>query len=175
MFTCTCRLSWRHLDCVATVITGSQEQLYKKFWASFPKIYRFQQARPIRKLTIQICLVYWNRKISENLAHKFHVKFFLFFCRKSFRHLCRWLNANLNGQFVIARWRITKPCYLCVYYVFLIFLINWLAVVQTSMFLISDDLSCSWYWPSDSCNFNKLFPFVSLFIVRKAGYLLQVH
>ena len=104
------RLSWRQLDCHDVIkICGqlwSQEQPYMKFWASFPKIYRFQLAKPIRKLTIQIGLACWNRKIWENLAHKFHVKFFLSFCRKSCPHLGRWLNANLNGQFVIAIWRI---------------------------------------------------------------------
>ena len=80
-----------------------QEQPYLKFWASFPKIYRFQQAKPILKLTIQIGLAGWNRKISENLANEFHVKLF---CRKSCQHLGRWLNTNVNGQFVIAMWRI---------------------------------------------------------------------
>ena len=106
------RLLWRRLDCRDVIkICGqlwSQEQPYMKFWASFPKIYRFQQAKPIRKLTIQIDLACWNRKIYENIAHKFHVKFFLSFCRKSCPHLGRWLNANLNGHFVIAIWRIAK-------------------------------------------------------------------
>ena len=110
MFTRTCRLSWRHLDCRDVIkICGqlwSQMQPYMKFWASFSKIYRFQQAKPIRKLTIHIGLACLNRKISENLAHKFHVKFFLSFCCKSCPHLGRWLNANLNGQIVIAIWRI---------------------------------------------------------------------
>ena len=73
-----------------------------KFWASFPKIYRFQQAKPIRKLTIPIGLTCWNWKIWEKLAHKFHVKLFLCFCRKSCPHLHRGLNANLNAQLVIA-------------------------------------------------------------------------
>ena len=47
------RLSWRHLDCRNVIkICGqlwSQEQPCMKFWASFPKIYRFQQAKPIRR------------------------------------------------------------------------------------------------------------------------------
>ena len=47
-----------------------------KFSASFPKIYRFQQAKQIRKLSIQIGLASWNRKIYEKLAQKFRVKFF---------------------------------------------------------------------------------------------------
>ena len=117
MFTRTCRLfsivvtsswlSWRHQNMWATLITGATlHEATTLHWASFPKIYRFQQAKPIRKLTIQIGLVCWNRKIYENLAHKFHVKFFLFFCRKSCPHLGRWLNANLNGQIVIVIWRI---------------------------------------------------------------------
>ena len=67
MFTRTCRLSWRHLDCRDVIkICGqlwSQMQPYMKFWASFSKIYRFQQAKPIRKLTIQIGLACLNRKI----------------------------------------------------------------------------------------------------------------
>ena len=71
MFTRTCRLfflsSWRYFDCPDVIkICGqlwSQEQPYNQFWASFPKIYRFQQAKPIRKLTIQIALARWNRKI----------------------------------------------------------------------------------------------------------------
>ena len=67
MFTRTCQLSWRHLDCRDVIkICGqlwSQEPLYMKFLASFPKIYRFQQAKPIRKLTKQVGLVCWNRKI----------------------------------------------------------------------------------------------------------------
>ena len=75
-----------------------------KFWASFPKIYRFQQAKPIRKLMTRIVLACWNRKIWEKLAQKFHVKLFLCFCRQSCPQLGRWLNANLNGQFVIAIW-----------------------------------------------------------------------
>ena len=41
----------------------SQELPYMKFWASFPKIYRFQQAKPIHKLTIQMGLACWNQKI----------------------------------------------------------------------------------------------------------------
>ena len=67
MFTRTCRLSWRHLDCRDVIkICGqlwSQMQPYMKFWASFSKIYRFQKAKPIRKLTIQIGLACLNRKI----------------------------------------------------------------------------------------------------------------
>ena len=76
MFTRTCRLfsivvtssrlSWRHLDCRDVIkICGqlwSQERPYMKFWASFPKIYRFQQAKPIRKWTLQIGLVCCNGK-----------------------------------------------------------------------------------------------------------------
>ena len=84
----------------------SQEQPYMKFWASFLRIYGFQQAKPIRKSMIQIGLACWNWKIYEKHAHKFHVKLFMCFCRKSCPHLSRWLNANLNGQFVIAIWRI---------------------------------------------------------------------
>ena len=34
---------------------------------------------------------------------------FLSFCCKSCPHLGRWLNANLNGQIVIAIWRIDTP------------------------------------------------------------------
>ena len=41
----------------------SQEQRYMKFLASFPRIYRFQQAKIIRKLRIRIGLACWNRKI----------------------------------------------------------------------------------------------------------------
>ena len=41
----------------------SQEQLFMKFWASFLRIYGFQQAKPIHKVTIRICLAHWNRKI----------------------------------------------------------------------------------------------------------------
>ena len=67
MFTRTCRLSWRHLDCRDVIkICGqlwSQEQPYMKFWASFPQTYRLQQAKQIRKLTKQIGLACWNRKI----------------------------------------------------------------------------------------------------------------
>ena len=67
MFTRTCRLSWRHLDCHDVIkICGqlwSQEQPYMKFWTSFPQIYRLQQAKQIRKLTKQIGLACWNRKI----------------------------------------------------------------------------------------------------------------
>ena len=67
MFTRTRRLSWRHLDCLDVIkICGqlwSQEQPYTKFWASFPKIYRFQHAKQIRKLAIQIGLACWKRKI----------------------------------------------------------------------------------------------------------------
>ena len=48
-----------------------------KFLSSFSNIYRLKQAKPIRKLTMQIGLACWNRKIEENLARKFHVKFFL--------------------------------------------------------------------------------------------------
>ena len=37
---------------------------FMKFWVSFPQIFEFQQAKPIRKLTIQIGLMAcWNRKI----------------------------------------------------------------------------------------------------------------
>ena len=61
------RLSRRHLDCRDVIKKcgqlWSQEQPYMKFSASFPKIYRFQQAKPIRKLTIQIGLACWNWKI----------------------------------------------------------------------------------------------------------------
>ena len=46
-------------------------------------------------------------KSKKKLACKFHVKLFLCFCRKSCPHLGRWLNANLNGQFVIVIWRIS--------------------------------------------------------------------
>ena len=67
MFTRTCRLSWRHLDCRDVIkICGqlwSQEKPYMKFWASFPQIYGFQQTKQIRKLTKQIGLTCWNRKI----------------------------------------------------------------------------------------------------------------
>ena len=67
MFTRTCRLSWRHLDCRDVIkICGqlwSQEQPYMTFWASFPQIYRLQQAKQICKLTKQIGLACWNRKI----------------------------------------------------------------------------------------------------------------
>ena len=49
MFTRTCRLSWRHLDCRDVIkICGqlwSQEQPYMKFWASFSQIYRLQKAK----------------------------------------------------------------------------------------------------------------------------------
>ena len=69
--------------------------------ASFPEIYRFQQAKPIRKLMIRIGFACWNRKIKAKLAHNFHVKLFLCFCGKSCLHLGRWLNANLQGQFVL--------------------------------------------------------------------------
>ena len=96
-------------DCLDVIIIcrqlWSQEQPYMKFWASFHQIYGFQQVKLIRKLTIRIGLACWNRKIEEKLAHKFHVKLLLCFCRKSCPHLGRWLNANLNGQFVIAIWR----------------------------------------------------------------------
>ena len=55
------------LDCRDfTKICGqlwSQEQPYMKFWASFPQIYGFQQAKLICKLTLWIGLAYWNRKI----------------------------------------------------------------------------------------------------------------
>ena len=54
MFTRTCRLFsivvkssrllWHHQNMWAS---WSQEQPYMKFWVSFPKIYRFQQAKPI--------------------------------------------------------------------------------------------------------------------------------
>ena len=67
MFTRTCRLSWRHLDCRDVIkICGqlwSQEQPYMKFWASFPQIYRLQQAKQIRKLMKQKGLACWKRKI----------------------------------------------------------------------------------------------------------------
>ena len=96
----------------------SHEQHFMKFWASFPKIYRFQQAKPILKLTIRISLACLNRKIKENLAHIFHVKLFLCFYRKSRPHLGRWLNANLNGQFVIAIWRIDVRFALYAFYFF---------------------------------------------------------
>ena len=54
------RLSWRHQNMWAI---WSQEQPHMKLWASFPKIYRFQQANLIRKLTLWISLACWNRKI----------------------------------------------------------------------------------------------------------------
>ena len=38
--------------------------------------------------------------------YTFNVTLFLCFCRKSCPHLGRWLNVDLNGQFVIAIWRI---------------------------------------------------------------------
>ena len=43
----------------------SQKQPYMTFWASFPQIYEFQQAKLILKLTIWIGLAWacWNRKI----------------------------------------------------------------------------------------------------------------
>ena len=64
MFTRTC---WLFFNCCDVIkICGqlwSQEQPYMKFWASFPQIYGFQQAKPIRKLMLQIGLACWNWKI----------------------------------------------------------------------------------------------------------------
>ena len=70
----------------ATLVTGAtlHEVLIK-----FRQIYRIQQVKLIRKLRIRIGLAYWNRKIYEKFAHKFHVKLFLCFCHKSCPHLCR--------------------------------------------------------------------------------------
>ena len=58
-------------------------------------------------------LACWDWKIWEGLAHKFHVKLFLCFCCKSCPYLGRWLNANRNGQFVIATWHIVSHTWIC--------------------------------------------------------------
>ena len=57
----------------------SQEQSYMKFWASFPKIYRFQQAKQIRKLTLRIGLL---GKSKKNLHTKFMLSCFCAFVAK---------------------------------------------------------------------------------------------
>ena len=96
------RLSWRHQNMWATLVTGATlHEVLSKFSSDL----QIPASKPIGKLTIWIGLASWNWKIQEKLAHKFHVKLFLCFCRKSCPNLGRWLNANLNGQFVIAIWR----------------------------------------------------------------------
>ena len=76
--------------------------------SKFSLEYGFQQAKLIRKLTIRIGWVCWYRKIVEKLAQKVPLSYLCTCCcRKSCPHLGSWLNANLNGQFVIAIWRIT--------------------------------------------------------------------
>ena len=96
-------LSWRHQNMWATLVTGAT---LHEVLSKFSEDLMILVSKPIRKLTIQIGLACWNWKIKEKIGHKFYVKLFLCFCRKSCPHLGRWLNANLNGHFVIAIWRI---------------------------------------------------------------------
>ena len=100
MFTRTCRLSWRHQNKWATLITrATLHEVLSKFS-------RFTDSSELANSSMNIGLLE-----SENLRKpctQISCKVFLTFCRKSCPHLGRWLNSNLNGQFVIAIWRIQE-------------------------------------------------------------------
>ena len=91
-----CKLDSCVFDCRDVIkICGqlwSEEQPYMKFSASFPQIYRFQQAKLIHKLRIRIDLACWNWKIYEKIAHKFHVKLCLCFLSLKLPWIC---NCNI--------------------------------------------------------------------------------
>ena len=86
------------------------EFYYLNMWATFVTGETFEQV--FLRFTDSSKPSQFNRDSlgllkSKNLR-KFHVKLFLCFCCKSCPHLGRWLNANLNGQFVIAMCRIVN-------------------------------------------------------------------